>query len=83
MREIAAHGHEVLVEAGAGEGIGAFDADYAEAGATIVPNAAEVFGKADLVGAPEVDSLIHRLKHMNPRAPMQKVHFGEVPLAQV
>ncbi len=39
--------------------------------------------KADLVGAPEVDSLIHRLKHMNPRAPMQKVHFGEVPLAQV
>ena len=40
VREIAAHGHEVLVETGAGEGIGAFDADYAEAGATIVDSAA-------------------------------------------
>ncbi len=39
--------------------------------------------KADLVAAAEVEALVHRLKHMNPRAPMQKVHFGEVPLAQV
>jgi G3E family GTPase len=39
--------------------------------------------KSDLVGADEVDALIHRLKHMNPRAPMQTVHFGEVPLAKV
>ena len=39
--------------------------------------------KSDLVSAAEVDALIHRLKHMNPRAPQQKVHFGEVPLAQV
>jgi G3E family GTPase len=39
--------------------------------------------KADLVSAPDVDALIHRLKHMNPRAPMQTVHFGEVPLSKV
>jgi G3E family GTPase len=39
--------------------------------------------KSDLVSAAEVDALIHRIKHMNPRAPQQKVHFGEVPLAQV
>ena len=39
--------------------------------------------KTDLVSAEEADALIHRLKHMNPRAPIQKVHFGEVPLAQV
>ena len=39
--------------------------------------------KTDLVGAQEVDALQHRLKHMNPRAPQQAVHFGEVPLAQV
>ena len=39
--------------------------------------------KADLVAEAEVNALIHRLKHMNPRAPQQKVHFGEVPLAQV
>jgi G3E family GTPase len=39
--------------------------------------------KTDLVAQDEVDALIHRLKHMNPRAPQQAVHFGEVPLASV
>ncbi len=39
--------------------------------------------KTDLVAKEEVDALIHRLKHMNPRAPQQAVHFGEVPLAKV
>ena len=39
--------------------------------------------KSDLVDDAKVDALIHRLKHMNPRAPQQKVHFGEVPLASV
>jgi len=39
--------------------------------------------KTDLVSSEEADALIHRVKHMNPRAPVQKVHFGEVPLSQV
>ena len=39
--------------------------------------------KTDLVAQDEVDALIHRLKHMNPRAPQQAVHFGEVSLAIV
>jgi len=39
--------------------------------------------KSDLVGKDEVDALMHRLKHMNPRAPQQAVHFGEVPLAKI
>lgn len=39
--------------------------------------------KSELVSAEETDALIHRLKHMNPRAPQQKVHFGEVPLGSV
>ncbi|MBI3367964.1 MAG: GTP-binding protein [Burkholderiales bacterium] len=39
--------------------------------------------KTDLVDSAEVDDLVHRLKHMNPRAPQQKVHFGEVPIASV
>ncbi|MDP1902026.1 MAG: GTP-binding protein [Rubrivivax sp.] len=39
--------------------------------------------KTDLVGPTEVDALIHRLKHMNPRAPQRAVHFGDVPLAEV
>ncbi len=39
--------------------------------------------KSDLVSAAEVDALIHRIKHMNPRAPQRKVHFGEVPISEV
>ncbi|RYF74151.1 MAG: GTP-binding protein [Comamonadaceae bacterium] len=36
--------------------------------------------KTDLVGLMEAEALIHRLKHMNPRAPIERAHFGEVPL---
>jgi len=39
--------------------------------------------KTDLVAKEEVDALVHRLKHMNPRAPQQAVHFGEVPITKV
>jgi G3E family GTPase len=39
--------------------------------------------KTDLVGKDEVDALMHRLKHMNPRAPQQAVHFGEVAIKDV
>ena len=39
--------------------------------------------KTDLVAKDEVDALMHRIKHMNPRAPQQAVHFGEVPLTDV
>jgi G3E family GTPase len=39
--------------------------------------------KTDLVAADEVDALMHRLKHMNPRAPQKAVHFGEVALSEV
>jgi len=39
--------------------------------------------KSDLVAEAETEALIHRIKHMNPRAPQQKVHFGEVPLSDV
>ncbi|MES2938846.1 MAG: GTP-binding protein [Pseudomonadota bacterium] len=39
--------------------------------------------KTDLVAKDEVDALVHRLKHMNPRAPQKQVHFGEVSLKDV
>jgi G3E family GTPase len=39
--------------------------------------------KTDLVSQGEVDALVHRLKHMNPRAPHRAVHFGEVSIAEV
>ncbi|WP_077034029.1 GTP-binding protein [Pelomonas sp. KK5] len=39
--------------------------------------------KADLVDANAISELTHRIKHMNPRAPVQTAHFGEVELAKV
>jgi G3E family GTPase len=39
--------------------------------------------KADLVSEEDLGALTHRLKHMNPRAPMRPVHFGEVALSEV
>jgi len=39
--------------------------------------------KADLVEPAAVEALVHRIKHMNPRAPIQTAHFGEVALAKV
>jgi alanine dehydrogenase len=49
VREYTAHGHDVLVEAGAGAGIGADDNAYRAAGAKIAKTAAEVFEKSDMV----------------------------------
>lgn len=43
------HGHRVLVQAGAGEGSGFADGDYAAAGAEVVSSAEEVYGRAELV----------------------------------
>lgn len=49
VREAVAHGHAVLVQANAGEGIGATDEVYEAAGATIAPDAEAVWGEAELV----------------------------------
>ncbi len=49
VRELVHHGHELVVQAGAGEGIGADDAAYESAGARIVAEAPEVFAGADMV----------------------------------
>jgi alanine dehydrogenase len=48
-RELSEHGHEVLIQAGAGEGSSIDDATFAAQGARLVPDAAAVFGEADLV----------------------------------
>ncbi|MGX5844708.1 alanine dehydrogenase [Mesorhizobium sp. ArgA1] len=49
VREYVAHGHEVLIETGAGAGIGADDNAYRAAGATIAKTAADVFTKSDMI----------------------------------
>jgi len=48
VREYVAHGHEVLVETGAGAGINADDTVYAKAGAEIVGSAADVFARSNM-----------------------------------
>jgi alanine dehydrogenase len=47
--ELVHHGHQVIVQSGAGEGIGLSDDMYREAGAEVVPTAAEVFERAEMV----------------------------------
>jgi len=47
--ELVHHGHEVLVQAGAGLGAGLTDADYVAAGARIVDGADQIFAEADMV----------------------------------
>jgi alanine dehydrogenase len=49
VRELSAHGHEVLVQAGAGEGSAFSDADFEQQGARIVSHAHDVFETAELV----------------------------------
>ena len=49
VREAVRHGHKVWVQANAGAGIGASDADYTQAGAAIIATAAEIFAKADMI----------------------------------
>ena len=49
VAELTAQGHEVLVEALAGNGIDFSDKDYMDAGARILPNASEVFAAAEMI----------------------------------
>ncbi len=49
VHELVHDGHEVFVETDAGAGIGMTDADYENAGATVLDTAAEVFGRADMI----------------------------------
>ena len=49
VRELVEHGHEVVVQSGAGEGSAIADADYEGQGAIILPDADAVFGEADMI----------------------------------
>src|SRR5438094_8937680 len=49
VRELVHHGHKVVVESGAGAGIGFDDAAYENAGAEILVRAADVFAAAELI----------------------------------
>ncbi len=62
VKELVAHGHKVLVETGAGAGIGMRDVDYLSAGATIADSATRIFAEADLI-----------VKVKEPQAPERKL----------
>jgi alanine dehydrogenase len=49
VREAVGHGHDVLVEHNAGQGIGMDDDAYRKAGARVVGSAAEVFASAEMI----------------------------------
>ncbi|HGS4618348.1 TPA: alanine dehydrogenase [Vibrio cholerae] len=49
VRELVSHGHQVYVETNAGSGIGFSDDDYIAVGASILPTAADVFAKAEMI----------------------------------
>jgi alanine dehydrogenase len=49
VEELTRAGHQVLVQAGAGHGSGLEDQHYADHGAAIVPTAAEVWARADMI----------------------------------
>ncbi len=42
-----------------------------------------LMSKTDLVDEDEIRKLSERIRQMNPRAPIKKVHFGAAPLAEV
>ncbi len=49
VRELIAHGHQVLVESNAGAGIGYGDAAYSAIGAEILDTAEEVYARSDMI----------------------------------
>lgn len=48
-RELIQHGHQVMIESGAGLGIGISDADYQHIGAEIISDVKQIFNKAELI----------------------------------
>ena len=49
VHELHSHGHDVFVEAGAGEGSSFTDADFRDVGATVIDSADSLWGEAELI----------------------------------
>ena len=92
--ELVHHGHEVLVQKGAGLGAGLTDEDYIAAGAKIIETADEIFASADMilkVKEPQADErkklrpgqILFTYLHLAPDAPQTKdlIDSGAVCIA--
>ncbi|MBV8273021.1 MAG: alanine dehydrogenase [Cupriavidus sp.] len=49
VRELVSHGHEVMIQSGAGTALGLSDHSYSVAGAKLVPDAQTVYGNAEMI----------------------------------
>ena len=92
--ELVHHGHEVIVQQGAGLGAGLTDEDYIAAGATMIETADEIFASADMivkVKEPQADErkklrpgqILFTYLHLAPDAPQTKdlIDSGAVCIA--
>jgi alanine dehydrogenase len=92
--ELVHHGHEVVVQKGAGLGAGLTDEDYIAAGAKIIETADEIFASADMilkVKEPQADErkklrpgqILFTYLHLAPDAPQTKdlIDSGAVCIA--
>ncbi|HQY49878.1 MAG TPA: alanine dehydrogenase, partial [Thermomonas sp.] len=94
VHELVHHGHEVVVQTGAGLGAGLSDADYIAAGATLLDTVDEIFASADMivkVKEPQADErkklrpgqILFTYLHLAPDAPQTKdlIDSGAVCIA--
>jgi alanine dehydrogenase len=79
VREITDHGHTVLVERGAGAGIGQSDDVYRTAGATIVASAGEVFASADMIVKVKEPQAVERAMLRNGQVLFTYLHLAPDP----
>jgi alanine dehydrogenase len=78
-RELANHGHEVLIETGAGIGIGAFDRNYVAAGAKIVDGPDPIFDQCEMVVKVKEPQAIERSKLREGQVVYTYLHLAPDP----
>jgi alanine dehydrogenase len=73
VRELAQRGHDVYVQATAGQGIGVDDREYEAAGASILPDAESVFETAEMIVKVKER---YRTRHFTSTTPFTYLHLA-------
>jgi len=79
VRELAAAGHRVLVERGAGAGIGVADFEYEQVGAALLASAEEVFGQAEMIVKVKEPQAIERARLRRGQVLFTYLHLAPDP----
>jgi alanine dehydrogenase len=79
VRELTVRGHQAFVEKGAGLGAGLSDAEYAAAGAEILPNAEQVFERSDLIVKVKEPLVVERKRLRRGQALFTYLHLAPDP----